>query len=108
MAPYESGETSTSGPREPEGADNAQAPTCRKAARCVVPFTVIGLAAATIGMVPALADSGDPDLPKISAQQLIAKMAESDVQQMSGTVKISTDLGLPSFAGASAFVPGAA
>src|SRR5918996_900663 len=71
----------------------------RKAARYVVPATVVGIAAATIGLVPALADSGDPDLPKISAQQLIEKIAKSDVQQLSGTVKISTDLGLPDLGG---------
>ena len=69
------------------------------------------MAAATIGLVPALADSGDPDLPKITAQQLIEKIAASDVQQLSGTVKISTDLGLPDLGGlasglASGAVPG--
>ncbi|MCX4818650.1 DUF2092 domain-containing protein [Streptomyces sp. NBC_01142] len=71
----------------------------RKAARYVVPLAVAGVAAATIGLVPALAASGDPDLPKISAQELIEKMAASDTQQLSGTVKISTDLGLPSLDG---------
>ncbi|MFF4657299.1 outer membrane lipoprotein carrier protein LolA [Streptomyces sp. NPDC001381] len=71
----------------------------RKAVRYVVPVTVIGVAAATIGLVPALADSGDPDLPKITAQQLLDKIAASDVQQLSGTVKISTDLGLPDLGG---------
>jgi len=60
---------------------------------------VVGIAAATIGLVPALADSGDPDLPKISAQELIEKIAASDVQQLSGTVKITTDLGLPDLGG---------
>jgi outer membrane lipoprotein-sorting protein len=60
---------------------------------------VVGVAAATIGLVPALADSGDPSLPKITAQQLIEKIAKSDVQQLSGTVKVSTDLGLPSLGG---------
>ncbi|RVU16547.1 DUF2092 domain-containing protein [Streptomyces antnestii] len=79
----------------------------RKATRYVVPVAVVGVAAATIGLVPALADSGNPDLPKLSAQQLIEKIAKSDVQQMSGTVKISTDLGLPSLGGAAgAFTPG--
>ncbi|MEU9098121.1 DUF2092 domain-containing protein [Streptomyces sp. NPDC048361] len=67
----------------------------RKAARYIVPVAVAGVAAATIGLVPALAAAGDPGLPKISAQQLIEKMAASDTQQLSGTVKISTDLGLP-------------
>ncbi|CAM5618358.1 hypothetical protein SANTM175S_04662 [Streptomyces antimycoticus] len=57
------------------------------------------IAAATIGLVPALASTGDPDLPKISAQELISKMAASDAQQMSGSVKITTDLGIPSLPG---------
>ncbi|WP_335934620.1 LolA family protein [Streptomyces sp. PTD5-9] len=71
----------------------------RKAARYIVPVAVAGTAAATIGLVPALASTGDPDLPKISAQRLIEKIAASDTQQLSGTVKISTDLGLPSLGG---------
>ncbi|MGW0576942.1 LolA family protein [Streptomyces sp. NPDC002920] len=71
----------------------------RKAVRYIVPVTVIGVAAATIGLVPALADSGDPDLPKITAQQLLDKIAASDVEQLSGTVKITTDLGLPDLGG---------
>ncbi|MFJ3585804.1 outer membrane lipoprotein carrier protein LolA [Streptomyces sp. NPDC090127] len=71
----------------------------RKASRYVVPFAVAGVAAATIGLVPALAASGDPDLPEITAQQLIEKIAASDTQTLSGTFKVSTDLGLPSVAG---------
>ncbi|MFF5975668.1 outer membrane lipoprotein carrier protein LolA [Streptomyces sp. NPDC012769] len=73
--------------------------TRRKASRYVVPVAVAGVAAATIGLVPALAAAGDPDLPEITAQQLIEKIAASDTQTLSGTFKISTDLGLPSFAG---------
>ncbi|MFE3164356.1 outer membrane lipoprotein carrier protein LolA [Streptomyces sp. NPDC059224] len=79
--------------------DELRAERRRKAARYVVPVAVVGVAAATIGLVPALADSGDPDLPKITAQELINKIAKSDVQQLSGTVKISTDLGLPDLGG---------
>lgn len=71
----------------------------KKAGRYVVPVAVAGVAAATIGLVPALAASGDPDLPKITAQQLIEKIASSDTQTLSGTFKIDTDLGLPSVAG---------
>ncbi|MFI0983869.1 LolA family protein [Streptomyces exfoliatus] len=71
----------------------------RKASRFIVPVAVAGVAAATIGLVPALAASGDPELPEITAQQLIEKIAASDTQTLSGTFKISTDLGLPSFAG---------
>lgn len=82
----------------------------RRAARYVVPVAVAGIAAATIGLVPALAASGDPDLPKISAQELIEKIAASDTEQLSGTVKITTDLGIPSLGGlggsaAGAFAP---
>ncbi|MFF7128375.1 outer membrane lipoprotein carrier protein LolA [Streptomyces sp. NPDC008240] len=93
MAPYESDEATGAGQGEdlPTGR--------RKAARYVVPVAVVGVAAATIGLVPALADSGSPDLPKITAQQLIEKIAKSDVQQLSGTVKVSTDLGLPNLGG---------
>ncbi|THA36801.1 DUF2092 domain-containing protein [Streptomyces sp. A1547] len=70
----------------------------RKAARYAVPVAVAGVAAATVAMVPAFANSGSPDLPKVTAQQLIEKVAASDVQQLSGSAKISTDLGLPTLA----------
>jgi outer membrane lipoprotein-sorting protein len=84
MAPNEPTQSSTDGIRR------------RKAVRYAVPVAVAGVAAATIGIGSALASSGDPDLPKISAQDLIAKVAQSDVQRMSGSVKVTTDLGLPS------------
>ncbi|MEE1751798.1 LolA family protein [Streptomyces sp. SP18CS02] len=78
----------------------------RRAARYVVPVAVAGVAAATIGLVPALAAPGDPELPKITAQQLIERIAASDVEQLSGTVKVTTDLGLPSLAGLEGLAPG--
>lgn len=93
MAPYETDDSAKAGDAEDLRAGR------RKAARYVVPVTVVGVAAATIGLVPAFAGSGDPDLPKISAQELVEKIAASDVQQVSGTVKISTDLGLPDLGG---------
>ncbi|MEW2622233.1 DUF2092 domain-containing protein [Streptomyces sp. NPDC048106] len=93
MAPYES-DDAVGAARDEETRSGR-----RKAARYAVPVAVVGVAAATIGLVPALADSGDPDLPKVTAQQLIDKIAKSDVQQLSGTVKISTDLGLPDLGG---------
>ncbi|MCX4764240.1 DUF2092 domain-containing protein [Streptomyces sp. NBC_01275] len=93
MAPNASDDSTTAGE-----VDDLRAGR-RKAVRYVVPVTVVGIAAATIGLVPALADSGDPDLPKITAQQLLDKIAASDVQQLSGTVKITTDLGLPDLGG---------
>ncbi|MFJ9925663.1 outer membrane lipoprotein carrier protein LolA [Streptomyces misionensis] len=93
MAPYESDDA--------QGADRGEEARSgrRRAARYAVPVAVVGVAAATIGLVPALADSGDPDLPRITAQQLIQKIAASDVQRLSGTVKVSTDLGLPDLGG---------
>ncbi|MFJ5271281.1 outer membrane lipoprotein carrier protein LolA [Streptomyces sp. NPDC088358] len=97
MAPNESDRTAGAEGLRDE-ADEMRAGR-RKAARYVVPVAVVGVAAVTIGLVPALADSGDPSLPKITAQQLVEKIAKSDVQQLSGTVKISTDLGLPDLGG---------
>ncbi|WP_328830927.1 DUF2092 domain-containing protein [Streptomyces sp. NBC_00252] len=93
MAPYETDDSTDAG--EVEDLRSGR----RRAARYIVPVTVVGVAAATIGLVPALADSGDPNLPKVTAQQLLDKIAKSDVQQLSGTVKISTDLGLPDLGG---------
>ncbi|WP_372408411.1 outer membrane lipoprotein carrier protein LolA [Streptomyces luteireticuli] len=78
------------------GANGPSGPGRRKAVRYAVPVAVAGVAAATIGIGSALASSGDPDLPKISAQDLIAKVAASDTQQLSGSVRVTTDLGLPS------------
>ncbi|GGZ53897.1 LolA family protein [Streptomyces subrutilus] len=76
----------------------ANTKTSRKVARYGVPVAVAGVAAATIAMVPAFANAGGPDLPGVTAQQLIEKIAASDVQQLSGTAKLSTDLGLPKIA----------
>ena len=95
MAPNDSAETTGIAADEATGTMAGR----RRAARYVVPVAVAGVAAATIGLVPALADSGDPDLPKITAQQLIEKIAASDTEQLSGTVMISTDLGIPSLGG---------
>ncbi|WP_371603063.1 DUF2092 domain-containing protein [Streptomyces sp. NBC_01220] len=102
MAPNDSADTNGSAAQGTTGAGAGR----RKAVRYIVPVAVAGVAAATIGLVPALASSGDPDLPKITAQELIEKIAASDTQQLSGTVKISTDLGIPSLGGLSgSFVP---
>ncbi|MEW2397462.1 sigma-E factor regulatory protein RseB domain-containing protein [Streptomyces sp. NPDC046862] len=101
MAPYETDDSAKAG--EPDDVRAGR----RKASRYVVPVTVVGVAAATIGLVPAFAGSGDPDLPKISAQELVEKIAASDVQQVSGTVKISTDLGLPDLGGLESSLGGA-
>ncbi|MEU9202257.1 DUF2092 domain-containing protein [Streptomyces sp. NPDC048332] len=102
MAPNDSADTNGSAAHGTKAAGAGR----RKAVRYIVPVAVAGVAAATIGLVPALASSGDPELPRITAQELIEKIAASDTQQLSGTVKISTDLGIPSMGGlAGSFVP---
>jgi outer membrane lipoprotein-sorting protein len=87
-------------PIQPARYDDEDAPggggRARKAARYAVPVAVAGVAAATISLVPALADSGNPSLPSITAEQLLTKIAASDTQTVDGTVKVTTDLGLPS------------
>ncbi|WP_369391265.1 outer membrane lipoprotein carrier protein LolA [Streptomyces sp. CG1] len=98
MAPYESDDAVDTA-RADAARDEDPRAGRRKAARYAVPVAVVGVAAATIGLVPALAASGDPDLPRITAKQLIEKIAKSDVQQLSGTVRVSTDLGLPNLGG---------
>lgn len=80
-------------PYEPEPGSGRRR---RKALRYAVPVAVVGVTAATIGLVPALADSGDPSLPKLTAEQLLTRIAASDTQTVDGTVRFSTDLGLPS------------
>ncbi|MCK1796682.1 DUF2092 domain-containing protein [Streptomyces sp. XM4193] len=84
------------GTEDTTGSTDAAAPRPRRrAARYAVPVAVLTVAVASIGLVPALADNGDPDLPSLSAEELVAKIAESDVEHFSGTVKTRADLGLP-------------
>ncbi|MYS20554.1 hypothetical protein GA0115240_121015 [Streptomyces sp. DvalAA-14] len=84
-------------PAQPEAEEPGREPgRRRRVARYAVPVAVAGVAAATISLVPALADAGDPSLPSVTAQQLLTKIAASDTRTVNGTVKITTDLGLPS------------
>ena len=87
--------------RQPTRGGTRGTPGIRRAAvRYGVPVVVAGLAAATVGLAPALANSGgDPDLPGVTAEELITKIAESDTEQLSGTVRVTTDLGLPELPG---------
>lgn len=82
-------------------------PRRRAAVRYAVPVAAVGAVAATVALVPALAGAVSPNLPDITAKQLIAKVAASNTRTVSGTVQVSTDLGLPSFltgaAGGAAF-----
>ncbi|MEV7187178.1 DUF2092 domain-containing protein [Kitasatospora sp. NPDC093102] len=63
--------------------------------RAGVPVAVVAVIAAGVGLVPALAADGAPDLPALTAEQLVAKVLGSETQALSGTVSISTDLGVP-------------
>ncbi|MBW1600048.1 DUF2092 domain-containing protein [Streptomyces sp. JJ38] len=87
-------------PSEPGTTGTARRPG-KKAIRYAVPVAVAAVAVASVGLVPALADGGDPDLPDITAQELVEKIAASDVEHLSGTVKISSDLGIPGLGGGS-------
>ncbi|MFD7588677.1 outer membrane lipoprotein carrier protein LolA [Kitasatospora sp. NPDC059811] len=68
----------------------------RMLVRAGVPLTVAAVIAAGVGLVPALAADAPPDLPSLTPEQLVAKVLGSDAQALSGTVSVSTDLGLPS------------
>ncbi|MEV6104617.1 hypothetical protein AB0M28_07840 [Streptomyces sp. NPDC051940] len=79
-------------PEQPVDVEPPERP--RKALRYGVPLGIAGVTALTIGLVPALAQTGD-GLDDISAEDLITKVLESDVETVQGTVKVQTDLGLP-------------
>ncbi|MFF4340432.1 outer membrane lipoprotein carrier protein LolA [Kitasatospora sp. NPDC001540] len=66
----------------------------RTAVRVGVPVAVAAAVAVGIGL-PALASDEAPDLPAISAQDLVAKALAADTDTFSGTVRVSADLGLP-------------
>ncbi|MFJ9841874.1 outer membrane lipoprotein carrier protein LolA [Kitasatospora sp. NPDC101155] len=68
----------------------------RTLVRAGVPLAVAAVIATGVGLVPALAADSPPDLPAVSAEALVAKALGSDTQTLSGTVSVSTDLGLPS------------
>ncbi|MGA5703974.1 LolA family protein [Peterkaempfera bronchialis] len=70
-------------------------PTRRTVVRVLMPVGVAAIAAASIGLVPALASDTAPTLPPLSAEQLVAKVLASDPQALSGTVRSTADLGLP-------------
>lgn len=83
----------------PPGSDSASDPQPRRAgrtARVLLPAGVAAVAAVGVGLVPALAASGSPSLPHLTAQQLIAKVLAGHQQAVSGTVQTTADIGVPS------------
>ena len=85
------------GPLGSEGGPEQQPyrPGRRTFARMAVPVGVVAAVAAGVGLVPALADGPGPDLPSVTAEQLVAKVLGSQTQSLSGTVQLKADLGLP-------------
>ncbi len=72
----------------------------RRRLRWLAPLAVIAIAAggsALNRILPASADAV-PDLPPITAVQLLEKVAAADLTTLSGDVKLSTHLGLPTSA----------
>ncbi|HWG22630.1 hypothetical protein [Actinospica sp.] len=66
----------------------------RGTVRALAPLSVVAVIAGGAALAPSLA-SATPSLPAVSAQQLLAKVASSKVDAFSGTMSLSTDLGLP-------------
>lgn len=72
----------------------------RTAGKVALPLGVAALAAGAIAYGPsAFADDSDPTLPTLTAEEVVAKIAGAKPEALSGSVRISTDLGLPSIAG---------
>jgi hypothetical protein len=67
-----------------------------RAVRWSVPFAIIAVVAALSALVPALAAQAKPNLPSLSAAQLLAKAQNARADTLSGTVRLTTRLGLPS------------
>ncbi|GAA3848643.1 LolA family protein [Streptomyces sedi] len=68
--------------------------------RAGLPVAVLaGVAAIGVGVWPALASDGSPDLPEMTAEELVVLVAESDTAQLSGTVRVESDLGVPDMGG---------
>jgi outer membrane lipoprotein-sorting protein len=64
--------------------------------RLAAPVVVAALIGTGAAVVPQLDASATPHLPSISAKALIAKAASDKVSHLSGTVRWTADLGLPS------------
>ena len=62
--------------------------------RALLPLGIVAVVAAGTALAPSLA-SASPALPAISPQALLTKLATSNVQAYSGTVNVTTNLGLP-------------
>jgi outer membrane lipoprotein-sorting protein len=64
----------------------------------MVPVTAVAVIGAGAAVGPVVADAS-PDLPDITAQQLLTNVQTAKVDGMSGTVRMTADLGLPALPG---------
>ncbi|WBQ02345.1 LolA family protein [Kribbella sp. CA-293567] len=70
----------------------------KRSRRWLVPVTAVAMVAGVGAFGPMVADAS-PDLPRITAQELLARVQTAKVDGLSGTVTSSTDLGLPALPG---------
>ena len=70
----------------------------QRSRRWLVPVTAVAVVAGVAALGPVVADAS-PDLPGITAQDLLAKVQTAKVDGLSGTVTTSLDLGLPAMPG---------
>lgn len=72
----------------------------RTAGKVALPLGIAALAAGAIAYGPsAFADDSDPTLPNLTAEEVVAKIAGAKPEALSGSVRITADLGIPSFGG---------
>ncbi len=75
--------------------------------RWVAPAAAIAVAAAvTVATSAAASADNHPVLPPITAEQLLTNALQTSTRALSGTVKVSSDLGLPQIPGVSGSVAG--
>jgi len=66
----------------------------RQGVRALLPLGIVTVVAAGVALSPGLA-SANPALPSISARALLTKLAGTTADAYSGTVHVTTNLGLP-------------
>ncbi|HEV2344668.1 MAG TPA: hypothetical protein VGS97_11285 [Actinocrinis sp.] len=79
---------------ENDSTTTTSSPLRRGGVRALAPLSVVAIVATGAALAPQFA-SAAPTLPPISPQNLLVKAAESNVTAYSGTVSLTTNIGLP-------------